>query len=38
MKNVEKLRAPGTRVNIGESIAKEIRTIELLVLEIWLSQ
>ena len=33
-----KLRAPGARVNIGESIAKKIRTIELLVFEILTAQ
>ena len=38
MKKLQKLRAPGPAANIGESIAKEIGTIELLVLEIWLSQ
>ena len=38
MKKLEKLRVPGPAANIGESIAKEIGTIELLVLEIWLSQ
>ena len=38
MKKLEKLRAPGPAANIGESIAKEIGTIELFVLEIWLSQ
>jgi hypothetical protein len=32
------MRAPGPAVKIGESIAKEIRTIGLLVLEIWHSQ
>ena len=38
MKNIEKLRAPGARANIGESIAKKIRTIELLVFEILTAQ
>jgi len=38
VKNLEKLRAPGPAVEIGESIAKEIRTIEPLVPEIWRSQ
>lgn len=32
------MRAPGPAVTIGESIAKEIRTIGSLVLEIWHSQ
>ena len=38
VKIFENLRVPGPAVEIGESIAKEIRTIELLVLEIWHSQ
>ena len=33
-KKLAKVRPPGPAVKIGESIAKEIRTIGLLVLEI----
>ena len=38
MNKLEKLRAPGPAANIGELIAKEIRTIELWVLEILTAQ
>jgi hypothetical protein len=36
--NFKKATAPGPAVEVGELIAKEIRTIEPLVLEIWRSQ
>ena len=38
IKKIQKMRAPGPAVTIGESIAKEIRTIGSLVPEIWHSQ
>ena len=38
IKKLKNLIAPGPAVNISDSIAKKIETIEPLVLEIWLSQ
>ena len=38
MKKLDKLKPPGPAVDLGESNTEEIETIELLVLEIWLSQ
>ena len=38
VKKLKKLMAPGPAANKCESIAKGIRTIEPLVVEIWLSQ
>ena len=37
-KKSSELKLPGPAVDLGESNAKEIGSIELLVLEIWLSQ
>ena len=38
VKKLDRLKPPGPAVDIGESNTEEIETIELLVLEIWLSQ
>ena len=38
VKKLNKLKPPGPAVDLGESNTEEIETIELLVLEIWLSQ